>query len=190
MALSSIELCSSALLKLGAEVISSFEDGTTEARVASHLYPLTRDALLCAHPWSFATRQTQLARLVDQPTANFRYAHQLPTDYLKALSAGEHGVGRGLTFQIVSRQLHSDAATVILTYVYQPTEGDFPAYFNAALVARLAAEFCLPLTENSSRAERLARLSDAELKVARLIDSQQDTPPRFEDFSLIRARLA
>jgi hypothetical protein len=58
------------------------------------------------------------------------------------------------------------------------------------LVARLAAEFCLPLTENSSRAERLSRLADAELKVAKLVDSQQDTPPRVEDFTLIQARLA
>jgi hypothetical protein len=57
-------------------------------------------------------------------------------------------------------------------------------------VARLAAEFCLPLTENSSRAERLARLAEDELRLARLVDSQQDTPPRVEDFSLIRARFA
>ena len=74
--------------------------------------------------------------------------------------------------------------------MFRPSEGDFPPYFNAALVARLAAEFCLPLTENSSRAERLSRLADAELKVAKLVDSQQDTPPRVEDFTLIRARLA
>ena len=39
MALSSIELCSSALIKLGADGISSFEDGTAEARVAARLYP-------------------------------------------------------------------------------------------------------------------------------------------------------
>ena len=63
MALSSIELCSSALVKLGANGISSFEDGTAESRVASSLYPLIRDALLCAHPWSFATAQARLARL-------------------------------------------------------------------------------------------------------------------------------
>ena len=190
MALSSIELCSSALVKLGADGISSFDDGSAEARVAARLYPLTRDALLSAHPWSFATRQTALARLVEVPTTTFAYAYQLPIDYLKAISAGGEGRGSGLVFQIVNRQIHTDAAAPTLTYIFRPSEGDFPAYFNAALVARLAAEFCLPLTENSSRAERLFRLADAELKVARLVDSQQDTPPRVEDFSLIRARLA
>jgi len=190
MALNSIELCSSALVKLGAEPISSFEDGSAEARVAALLYPLARDALLSTHPWSFGTRQTELARLTTGPTATFTYAYQLPNDFLKALSAGNGGQGRGLVFQIVNRQLHTDAAAAVLTYVFRPSEGDFPAYFNAALAARLAAEFCLPLTENSSRAERLARLAEAELKVAKLVDSQQDTPPRVEDFSLIEARFA
>jgi hypothetical protein len=190
MALSSIELCSSALVKLGAEGISSFEDRSAEARVASRLYPLARDALLSSHPWSFATRQMALARLGSAPATTFAYAYQLPGDYLKALSAGADGRGSGLVFQIVSRQLHTNAEAPVLTYVFRPSEGDFPAYFSAALVARLAAEFCLPLTENSSRAERLARLAEAELRVAKLVDSQQDTPPRVEDFTLIRARLA
>jgi hypothetical protein len=190
MALSSIELCSSALVKLGAERISSFEDGSAEARVASLLYPLARDALLSTHPWSFATRQAELAQLTTRPAATFAYAYQLPNDYLKALSAGNSGRGRGLVFQILNRQLHTDAEAVVLSYVFRPSEGDFPAYFNAALVARLAAELCLPLTENSSRADRLSRLAEAELKVAKVVDSQQDTPPTVEDFSLIRARLA
>jgi hypothetical protein len=190
MALSSIELCSSALIKLGAEDISSFDDRSAEARVASRLYPLTRDALLSTHPWSFATRQTELARLTQGPTSDFAHAYQLPNDFLKSLSAGNGGRGRGLVFQIANRQLHTDAESVVLAYVFRPSEGDFPAYFNAALVARLAAEFCLPVTENSARAERLARLADAELKVARLVDSQQDTPPRVEDFTLIEARFA
>jgi hypothetical protein len=158
--------------------------------VASQLYPLARDALLSAHPWSFATRQAELARLTHGPTTTFAYAYQLPNDYLKALSAGNGGRGRGLVFQIVNRQLHTDAEPTVLTYVFRPSEGDFPAYFSAALVARLAAEFCLPLTENSSRAERLSRLAEAELKVAKLVDSQQDTPPRVEDFTLIKARFA
>jgi hypothetical protein len=57
-------------------------------------------------------------------------------------------------------------------------------------VARLAAEFCLPLTENSTRTERLARIAEDELRLARLVDSQQHTPGRVEDFTLIEARLA
>ncbi|MDF2780399.1 MAG: uncharacterized protein K0S96_203, partial [Geminicoccaceae bacterium] len=95
MALNSIELCSSALIKLGADSISSFEDGTAEARVAARLYPLARDAMLCAHPWSFATKKAELARLAGPPATDFAYAYQLPNDLLQALSAGDAGRGRG-----------------------------------------------------------------------------------------------
>jgi hypothetical protein len=189
MALNSIELCSSALIKLGAESISSFEDGTAEAKVAARLYPLVRDAMLCAHPWSFATKQAELSLLTVTPPTDFAYAHQLPNDFLRALSAGDAGRGRGLVYEIINGQLRSDAETVVLSYLFQPSEGDFPAYFAPALVTRLAAEFCLPLTENTSRADRFTRLAEEELKLAKLIDSQQDTPPRVEDFTLIEARL-
>lgn len=188
MALSSIELCSSALVKLGANGISSFEDRTAEARVASALYPLVRDALLCAHPWSFATAQARLARLSSAPVTDHRHAYQLPHGFLKALSAGDGRRGRGLTYQIINRELHTDAERVTLTYLFRPSEGDFPAYFTPALVTRLGAEFCIPLTENTSRAELLRQHAEQELKLAKLIDSQQDTPPRVEDFTLIAAR--
>ena len=132
MALNSIELCSSALIKLGADGISSFEDGTAEARVAARLYPLVRDALLSAHPWSFATKKVELARLAAPPVTDFAYAYQLPNDFLKALSAGDDARSRGSSYQIVNRQLHSNAESVVLSYVFRPSEGDFPAYFAAS----------------------------------------------------------
>ncbi len=188
MALNSIELCSSALIKLGANSISSFEDGTAEARVAARLYPLVRDAMLSAYPWTFATKQAELARLASAPVTDFCYAYQLPNDFLNALSAGGHGRGRGFVYQIVNRQLHTNAGSLVLTYVFRPSEGDFPAYFCPALATRLAAEFCLPLTEDTARANRFTRLAEDELKLAKLVDSQQDTPPKVEDFTLVEAR--
>ena len=61
MALSALALCSRALLKIGAQPIASLDEGTAEAEVAANLYPGLRDALLAAHPWSFATGQATLA---------------------------------------------------------------------------------------------------------------------------------
>lgn len=190
MSLSNIEISSAALVKLGASKITSFNDGTTEAEVASTLYPIARDALLGSHPWSFATVHAELVQLATGPKTDFEYAYQLPGDFIKALSAGDEVYGRGLTYQIIGQQLHTDAEEVTLAYVGRPDEAGFPAYFVSALINRLAAEFCLPLTENSSRSELLFKLADTELRLAKLLDSQQDTPPRIEDFTLIEARLA
>jgi hypothetical protein len=93
-------------------------------------------------------------------------------------------------YRIVNRELHSNAASVVLTYVFRPGEGDFPAFFQSLLVARLAAEFCLPLTESTSRAEQLAALAENELRLAKLTDGQQDTPTRLVDFPLVEVRAA
>lgn len=188
MALSAVALAGRALLKIGAAAIQSFEEKSAEAEVAGALYAPLRDALLSSYPWSFATRQATLARLEARPVADFRFAYQLPAEFLRALSAGRSPGGRGLDYRISERRLHTDAEQVVLTFVFRPMERDTPAFFDQALIARLAAEFCIPLTESTTRAESLARLAEDELRRARLIDSQQDVPPRFEDFSLIEAR--
>jgi len=189
MALSALALCSRALIKIGAAPITSFDEGTVEAEVAANLYPSTRDALLSAYPWSFATAQAALPRLATDPVADFAYAFQLPADFLRALSAGlGPSRGRGLAYRIHEMRLHTDADAVTLTYVFRPAESEFPPFFDAALISRLAAEFCVPLTESTARAEMLYRQAEQELRSARLIDSQQDTPPAVGDFSLIEAR--
>jgi hypothetical protein len=188
MALSPVALAARALIKIGAAPIAAFDDGTVEAEVARNLYPSTRDALLSAHPWSFASAQAELPRLVAPPLADFDFAYQLPADFLRALSAGAGDYGRGLDYRIAERRLHTDAERVILTYVYRPDEGAFPPFFDQALIARLAAEFCVPLTESTARAEALAAAAEDEFRRAKTIDSQQDVPGRIEDFSLVQAR--
>lgn len=188
MALTSIQLANRALVKIAASPIGGFDDGTAESVVAATLYPSTRDALLSAHPWSFATAQRALSRLVGRPVADFEYAYQLPADFLRALSAGGSARGGGLDYRIVERRLHTDAEEVTLTYIFRPVETAFPPFFDQALIARLAAEFTLPVTESTSRSEAMHKLAEDEFKRARLIDSQQDVPNRFEDFSLVGVR--
>ena len=189
MTLSNVELCSIALVKLGAEGISSFNDGTAEADVAGTLYDVIRDSLLGVHPWSFATAHAELVQLPNAPLTDFEYAFELPSDFIKALSAGDECRSRGAVYQVVGREVHTNYEELTFAYIKRADEADFPTYFVSALINRLAAEFCLPLTENASRSELLFKVADTELKLAKLIDSQQDTPPRVEDFTLIEARL-
>ena len=188
MALTALALCSRALLKIGAQPIASLDDGTAEAEVAANLYPAMRDALLSLHPWSFATAQEALPRLAATPTADFASAFQLPAGFLRVLSAGPPGSGRGLQYRILEGRLHTDADQVTLSYIFRPDEAAFPAFFAAALATRLAAEFCIPLTEATSRAQLLFNQAEIELRAARHADSAQATPRRLQDFPLITAR--
>lgn len=190
MSLSNVELCSAALVKLGAAGISSFDDGTTEADVVKALYDIIRDGLFGLHPWSFATAHAALILLPTSPVTDFDYAFALPADFIKALSAGDEERGRGAVYQIIGNELHTNYEEITLAYIRRADEAIFPTYFVSALINRLAAEFCLPITENTSRSDLLFKLADTELRLAKLIDSQQDTPPRIEDFTLIEARRA
>jgi hypothetical protein len=188
MALDDIGLCARALAKIGVHPITSFSDGTTEAEIAGLLYAPLRDAVLSSYPWNFATRQVGLVKLATPPNADYQYAYQLPNDFLRAISAGIGGRGRGVNYRIYRNELHTNASDVLLTYIFRPDESNFPPYFDALLMTRLAAEFCLPLTENTGRADSLAKMADIEFTRARQIDSQQDSPSRLEHFTLIDAR--
>lgn len=188
MSLSKIGLCSRALLKIGANTISSFEDGTAEAAVAHNLFPGVCDSLLSSYPWSFATAQVRLPRLTGEPLADFSYAYQLPVDFLRALSVGTGGRGRGITYRIQEKRLHCDLQEVVLTHIFRPEPTEFPPYFTQCLIIHLAAEFCLPLTESSSRAEALLRIGEKELMKARNIDAQQQTPQQIDLNGLVGVR--
>lgn len=188
MALSDIALCSRALIRLGAKPISSFEDGSAEAEIAGALYEPTKDALLSAYPWNFATSQVDLTQLETDPQADFNSAYQLPNDFLRALSAGSGAKGRGLNYRILGDTLHTNSSTVILTYIYRADESAFPPFFDMALISHLTAEFCIPLTENTSRASLHFELAEDQFKKAKQIDAQQDTPKRIDDFSLVDVR--
>lgn len=188
MALNDVALASRALIRIGASPITSFTDGSVEAEIAGALFEPVTNALLSSYAWSFATAQAALTQLVTPPVADYNYAYQLPNDFLRALSAGAGSRGRGLQFRINQNTLHTNSSAVILTYVFRPAEENFPPYFDQAIIARLAAEFTIPITENTSRAETMFRLAEGEFKRSRQIDAQQDTPNRIENFTLTDIR--
>jgi hypothetical protein len=188
MALNDIALCSRALIRLGAAPITSFDDNTSESEIAGALFAPVRDALLSAYPWTFAMGQMTLTKSSEAPIADYLNAFHLPNDFLRAISAGGIGKGRGSNYRIARNKLHSNEDEIVLTYIFRPDEEEFPPFFDMALINRLAAEFCIPVTESTSRAEAMYRLADSEFQRARQIDAQQDSPNAIEDFTLIDVR--
>ena len=83
-------------------------------------------------------------------------------------------------------------ASGVFLMSYQSTtfliHGVLLVLFASALAARLAAELCVPLTENTPRAQMLFAQAEAELRAARLAGSQQATPRAIEHFPLIAGR--
>ena len=81
-----LNLCSAALLQIGSNSISSFQESSTESEIAGNIYPIIRDGLLSSYPWSFAISQSHLGRIDTTPIADFNYAYLLPTDFLRIIS--------------------------------------------------------------------------------------------------------
>lgn len=188
MTYSAISICSQALLKLGADSITSFEEGTAESEVAYNLYPLIRDSLLSSYPWSFAINQKKLPMLEEKPIADYEYAYLLPNDFLRVISTGTNGRGDGVQYTIVENRIHTNLDELTITYIFRPDESGYPAFFVDALVTKLAAELCIPLTEDATRAQHFLKRFDADIAKAKLIDARQVTPKKFEDFTLLEAR--
>ena len=188
MTYTKIDLCSRALVKLGANPIASFNEATAEAKVCTQLYEPTVESLLAAYPWRFALEKAGSARLVSTPTADYQYAYQLPNDCVRVLSAGNGSTSQGLQYKIIGNTLHTNAEQVVISYIARPDESTFPPFFSNALIARLGAELCLPLTESTTRTDYMYNRAEEEFKAAKLTDSQQDVPSCFQDFSLIEVR--
>ena len=188
MSYTNIDLCSRALVELGANAISSFDETSTEATVASQLYQPTLENLLASYPWRFALKQKTLAKLQAKPLADYQYAFQLPNNCLRILSAGQNVKSSGLQYKIVGSCLYTNAPEVVLNYIEKPNESIFPPFFVKAFISQLASEFCLPLTESTTRTDYMRKIAAEELKQARLVDSQQSINPCFQDFSLIEVR--
>lgn len=191
MALSDVALCARALVMIGAAPISSFEEDVAEAEIARMLYASVRDGMLAGYPWRFAGRGGWLSRLADGDGAvsvkEDSSLFALPRDFIRLLSLENEG-GKIARFELRDQAVLVAGASAYLSYVARLPEGSFPAWFDMALMARLAAEFCLPLTESSTRAEYLFKRAEDQLREARLADAQQSTPHAIDDFSLISAR--
>ena len=72
-----VDLCSRALILIGAEPITSFEDGTTEALVSVNMYEDVVRTSLVNTRWRFATNQAILNLLTAAPTGRYDRAYQI-----------------------------------------------------------------------------------------------------------------
>lgn len=185
--LTAIAACSLALVKVGARTISSLDDGTEEAEVSAAIYGPTRDALLSSYPWVFATKLAGLARLVTAPDADWQSAYQLPVDVLVLRSVGRSGHSDNIPFEVRQTQLLTDSDEALVQYTFRPAEAATPPYFDDALVARLAAELVIPLTDSTTRFDMLFRVAEAKQRAAQRADREQ-VVRQPGNFSLVSVR--
>lgn len=173
---SAIDICSRALILIGADPITSFDDDTTEALVASNMYEDVARSQLCLMRWRFATDQAVLARLSDEPTGRFDNAHQLPTGLLmlNAVTVADNPI----KYTVYGDKVFSDVSdndTVIADYIFRAGEEDWPSYFVIAVEYILASIFATSIARDANLAAILEQKANVFMAKARSTDSQQST---------------
>lgn len=188
-----VSICSNALIMLGESPISSFDDGATpggleRARIAQNLWPSVRDSLLRSHPWNCALKRVVLSPETEAPAFGSTHQFALPGDWLRNHEI--NGVAADqVDYVVEGRRLLMDGATCYLRYIYQ---NDDPESWDSMLVhcaeLAMAVAMAYAITQSDGREDRLRAQLIEELRKARAVDGQDDSPAQFGSFEILGAR--
>lgn len=175
----SIDICNTALTRLGAKSIASLSDGSRESDLCSARYPLARKAVLRKHPWSGATARAQLNPSTTTPSFEYEYQFELPADCLRVLqvsSQPDHPY-TDVDYKIEGRNLLYNYAAVYLGYV-KDTEDAFVynELLSDAVAYYLARDIARSINGDEGDLQLLAREYREKLAEARAVDSKENYP--------------
>ena len=173
---SAIDICSRALILIGADPITSFDDGTTEALVSVNMYEDVARASLVNARWRFTTNQAVLNRLSDAPTGRYSQAYQQPTGTLMVHAVTVEDMP--IEYQIYGDKIYADTSatqTLVADYTYRANEQDWPSYFTLAVEYALATLFATSIARDASLASLMKQAATEAMAKARSLDAQQHT---------------
>ena len=179
MAVTKVDIASRALIMIGANPISSFTDGSTEALVVNNIYEEIVEASLTRHKWRFATGQKQLSLLSAAPTGRYEYAYQIPASPLClqiiAVTSNDHAIPFSRYEDKIYLDGYGSDSTVIMDYVFRQDEDQFPPHFRLALEYKLASIFAGSIARDSGMVREFDELGERQLLIAKNTDSQETT---------------
>ena len=184
-----IKVSSRALILIGEEGISSFEDGSAQSDVANAMYEDVARTALTNSRWRFATKQAVLNRVVSAPTGRFDAAYQMPGDLLmlSAVTVGDHPI----KYDTYGDKVFCDASEndeLVADYIYRADEADWPSFFVIAVEYAMAAVFAVSIARDASLAGLMEQKAQLYMIQARRLDSQQQTNRKLNTSRFIAQR--
>lgn len=193
MADTKVDICARALIMIGAQPISSFDDGSTEALVASNIYENITQSILCRHRWRFATEQQQLSLLASAPTGRYEYAYQLPTSpdllQLNTITVADVPIEYSRYGDKIFVNGYDSQSALIADYIFRQDESEFPAYFKLGLEYTLASIFAGSVARDAAMIKQFSDLAERQILIAKNTDSQEVTNKKLSTKRFITNRL-
>jgi len=197
MASSKVEICNSALSKLGAEAIVNLTDDNKNARLCNEQYDKLRRQVLREHPWNFATKRTSLAISATPPVWEYDNAFVLPLDCLRVIYTDYEIPNR--TVGEIPWEIHidqnnvkvlvSNESSTNIKYIFdQQDTSQFSADFDEVLAWRIAADLAYPVTQSTTLSQTVFQAYNAALRDARSYNGQEGSIPVIESDELLDAR--
>jgi hypothetical protein len=193
MADTKVDICARALIMIGAQPISSFDDGSTEALVASNIYENITQSILCRHRWRFSTEQQQLSLLAAAPTGRYEYAYQLPTSpdllQLNTITVADIPIEYARYGDKIFVNGYDSQSALIADYIFRQDESEFPAYFKLGLEYTLASIFAGSVARDAAMIQQFSTLAERQILIAKNTDSQEVTNKKLSTKRFITNRL-
>ena len=172
----SLKIASRALILIGADAITAFDDGATEATIATNMYEDVCRTALTNTRWRFATNQATLNLLSSAPTGRYDRAYQIPSDSLMihAVTVNDNVID----YQTYGDKIYADTSTtdsLIADYTFRVGEDKFPSYFILALEYSLASVFATSIARDANLANLMTNAASNAMAKARSLDSQSQT---------------
>jgi hypothetical protein len=191
---SQISICNQALVKLGANTITSIDQGTTEANMCKAFYTDVLNSVLEEYPWTFATKRYELPQKAGTPPQPYSAWYLIPSNVIRIVEASSNpnfNRANSTQWEIEGENiLTNDDSLFIRAIIETPDPSMYTAGFVRAFVVRLAAEMSTAITHSRQMADQLMR--DYSIQVQRAIssDGQQGRTRKYRSNQLIDVRNA
>ena len=188
--ISQTRVANHALQKLGAQLITSMDEDTREARTVKACYSILRDRELRAHSWNFSIKRVALAPSATVPAFGFAKAFPLPADCLRILPPALHVDWTVENINGVSHILTNEGTVIYLRYVARITdEAVFDELFVDMLACKIAWHCCETITQsNQKKADVMQEYKDARAEARRINAFEQASPQEPEPPWLVARR--
>lgn len=181
---SKVDICNSALRKLGVERINSLTEDNSRAKACNDRYEIIKKEVLRSHPWKCAIKRIALAKTVTSPLFDWENQYQLPSDCLRVVRVNDE-----LTEWVQEGNfILTNETTCQIKYISNIDESLLDSSLCEVIAFRLALDLCYSITQSAPREQTLQAQYSVFLADARSFSAQSANQQEYYATSYIDVR--